>query len=121
MPDIAAEDSNGGHEFKTSLLAGFESGRSKVKNGLRFLLCPFLQPCIQMDVDTDDHGEERITFSGMDAHIMQVVIIKYPIVNSFTGSTVVVDLLIFLRTSGDRSIEPDIPVRFCVDTAAIGR
>ena len=74
-----------------------------------------------MDVDADDHGEEGIAFFGMYAHIMQVVIIKYPVIYPFTGSTVVVDLLIFLRTSGDRSIEPDIPFRFCVDTAAIGR
>ena len=74
-----------------------------------------------MDVDADDHGEEGITFPGMDAHIMKMVIIEYPVINPFTGSAVVVNFLIFLRTSGDRSIEPDIPFRFCVDTAAIGR
>ena len=73
-----------------------------------------------MDVDADDHGEEGIPFSGMDAHIMQMVIIEHPVINPFAGSTVVVNYLIILCTSGDRSIEPDIPVRFCVDTAPIG-
>ena len=74
-----------------------------------------------MDVDTDDHGEERIALSGMYAHAMQMVIIKYPVIKPFAGSTVVVDSLIFIRTPGDRSIEADIPVRFCIDTAAIRR
>ena len=74
-----------------------------------------------MDVDADDHGEERVAFSGMDAHIVQMVIIKHPVIYPFTGGTVVVDFLIFFRTSGHRGIEPDVPVRFRVDTAAIGR
>ena len=74
-----------------------------------------------MDVDTDNHSEERIPFSGVDAHAMQMVIIQYPVINPFAGSTVVVDSLIFLRPSGDRGIKPNIPVWFCVDTAAIGR
>ena len=122
VPDIVAENFKKGHDCKTSLMAGFKTGTQKrFKTDLRFFLCPFLQPCIQMDVDADDHSEERITFSGMDAHIMQVVIIEYPVVDSFTGSAVVVDSPIFLRTPWDRSIETDIPVRFCVDTPAIGR
>lgn len=74
-----------------------------------------------MDIDTDDHGEEGVVFPGVDAHIMKMVIIEHPVINPFAGSTVVVDHSIFLRASGHRSIEPDIPVRFCVDTPAIGR
>lgn len=74
-----------------------------------------------MDVDTDDHGEEGITFSGVDAHIMKMVVIEYPVINPFAGSTVIVNHLIFLCSPGDRSIESDIPVGFCVDTASIGR
>ena len=34
MPDIVAEDLGRGHDFKTSLMAGFESGLSKVKKRL---------------------------------------------------------------------------------------
>ena len=74
-----------------------------------------------MDVDTDDHSEERITLFGMDLHVMQVVIIEYPVVNSFAGSAVVVNFFIILRASGHRSIETDVPVRFGVVTASIGR
>ena len=122
VPDIAAENFNKGHDCKTSLMAGFKTGTQKrFKTGLRFFLCPFLQPGIQMDVDADDHSEEGIAFSGMDAHIMEMVIIKNPVIDPFAGSAVVVDQLIFIRPPGDRSIEPNIPVRFCVDTAAIGR
>ena len=96
VPDIAAENFNKGHDFKTSLMAGFKTGTQKrIKTDLRFFLCSFFQSRIQMDVDVDDHGEERITFFGMDAHIMQVVIIEYPVVDSFTGSAVVVDQLIY--------------------------
>ena len=76
MPDIAAEDFNGGHDFKTSLMAGFETKCPvKSKTGLCFLLRAFLQPGIQMDVNADDHGEERIAFPGVDAHIMKMVVI----------------------------------------------
>ena len=74
-----------------------------------------------MNIDADDHGEERIPLSGMDAHAMKMVIIEHPVIYPFAGSTVVVDLLIFLRASGYRSIEADVPVRFCIDTPAIGR
>lgn len=73
-----------------------------------------------MDIDADDHSEERITFLGMNAHAVQMVVIKNPVIYPFTGSTVVVDLLIFLGASGHSGIEPDVPVWLCVDTAAIG-
>ena len=53
-----------------------------------------------MNIDADDHSEERIPLSGMDAHAVQMVIIEHPVIYPFTGSTVVVDLLIFLRASG---------------------
>ena len=33
-----------------------------------------------MDVDADDHGEKRIPFSGMDSHIMEMVVIQNPVV-----------------------------------------
>lgn len=33
-----------------------------------------------MDADTNDHGEEGIMFSGVDAHIMEMIIIKHPVV-----------------------------------------
>ena len=77
MPNIAAKEFNGGHDFKTSLMAGFERGfyAFKVMLYLCFLFCPFLQPCVQMDADADNHGEEGIAFSGVDAHVMEMVII----------------------------------------------
>ena len=79
---------------------------------LWLLLCAFFQPGIQINIDADDHGEERIPLSGMDAHAMQMVIIQYSVINPFTGSTVVVNYLKFLRTPGHRSIEPDIQSGF---------
>ena len=50
-----------------------------------------------------------------------MVIIKNPVIYPFTGSTVVVNRFVFLRPSGNRGIEADIPVRLCIDTTAIGR
>ena len=41
--------------------------------GFRF--CSFLQPCVQMDTDADNHDKEGIAFSGVDAHVMEIVII----------------------------------------------
>ncbi len=121
MPDIAAKESNGGHGFKTSLMAGLEKEFSKVhKLSLRFLLCSLLQSCIQMDADADDHGEERIAFPGVDAHIMKMVIIEHPVIYPLAGSTVIVNCLIFLRPPCHGSIEADIPVRLGVDAASIG-
>lgn len=44
VPDSVAKEFNGGHDFKTSLMAGFERGFRKIpKLSLRFLLCAFLQ------------------------------------------------------------------------------
>ncbi len=76
MPDIATKVTNGGHGFKNSLMAGFEKGFRKVqKLNLWFLLRKHLQACIQMNIDADNHGEEGKAFPGVDAHIMEMVII----------------------------------------------
>lgn len=77
MPDIAAKEFCGGHDLKTSLVAGFERRfrKFKVIPYLQVQSCPFLQPCIQMDADADNHGEEGVTLPGVDAHIMERVII----------------------------------------------
>ena len=73
-----------------------------------------------MDVDTDNHSKERIPLSGVDTHTVQVVIIEYPVIHPLAGGTVIINFFIFFRSPWNRGIEPDIPVRFCVDTAAIG-
>ena len=107
--------------LKPPPMAGFRSGPGKVqKSGLSVRFCVLLQTRIQMDTDADDCGEEGIAFSGMDAHIVQMVVIQHPVVYPFTGSAVVVDFLIFLSPSGYWSIEPDVPVGFGIDAAAIG-
>ena len=74
-----------------------------------------------MDADADNHSEEGISLPCVDAHIMKMVVIQHPVVHPFTGSAVIVDFLIFLRSPGDRDVETDVPVGFCVDTAAVRR
>ena len=74
-----------------------------------------------MDVDADDHGEKRIPFSGMDSHIMEMVVIQNPVVYPFAGSPVVVNLLVFIRAPRDGGIKADIPFRLRVDASAISR
>lgn len=44
---------------------------------------------IEMDVDTDDHGEEGITLFGVNAHIIQAVIIKQETVYSGVDTVVI--------------------------------
>ena len=74
-----------------------------------------------MDVDADDHGEKRIPFSGMDSHIMEMVVIQNPVVYPFAGSPVVVNLWLFIRSSRDGWIKADITLRLRVDSSAISR
>lgn len=117
MPKVAAEIVSGGHDFKTSLMAGFEKSMNYEK--LYRLHCAFLQPCIQMDADTDDHGEEGIPLSGMDSHIMQMVVVEDAVIYPFTGSTVIINFLIFIRAACNGRIKTDVPFRFCVNAPAI--
>ena len=42
---------------------------------LCFLFHSLLQPCVQMDADTDNHGKKGAALPGADAHIMEMVII----------------------------------------------
>lgn len=74
-----------------------------------------------MDTDADDHGKEGIALPGVDTHIMKIVIIQHPVIYPLTGGTVIVGFLIFLCPPRDRSIQTDVPVRLCVDTAAVRR
>jgi hypothetical protein len=62
-----------------------------------------------MDADTANHSEERIVFSGVDPHIMKMVIIKHPVIYHFAGSMVIANLLIFIRTSGHRGDKAGCP------------
>ena len=81
----------------------------------------YFQPCIQMDVDSCNHRKEWITLSCMYLHIMQAIIIEDPVIDSFTGSTVVVDGFVFFCASGNRSVEPHIPGWLSVNTPPIWR
>ncbi len=122
MSDIVMKKINGRHGFKTSLMAGFETGFNETRqSALYCLFHMLLQSCIQMDIDADEHGEEGVPFPGMDAHIMQMVIIEHPVIDPFAGSAVIVDSLILFCPPWDRGIEADVPVRLGVDAAAIGR
>lgn len=78
-------------------------------------------PRIQMNVDADDHGKEGIAFSGVDAHLVEMVIIEHTVVHPFAGSSVIVDSLVFLCAPWNGSVKPDVPVGFGVDAAAIRR
>ena len=66
-----------GMTLKPPPVAGFKRRLCKFKAilCLRGLFCKLLQPCVQMDADADNHGEERITLPGVDAHIMKMVVI----------------------------------------------
>ena len=72
-----------------------------------------------MNIDPCDHGKERIPLSGMYSHIMQMVVIEYPVINPFGSSTIVIDLFVLFRTPCNRCVESDIPGGFGVDTPSV--
>lgn len=111
VTDIAVKEINKGHDFKATLWQILEPGYHKARKiYLKFRVCTLLQPCFQMDIDADDHGEEGIPFSCMDAHIMKMIITEYSVIYPFTGGTVVVNCFIFIRPPGNGSIEPGCPI-----------
>lgn len=74
-----------------------------------------------MDADADNHSKEGIPLFGVYAHIMKMIIIQDPVIHPLTGSAVIVNFLVFWRSSWNGSVKADVPVRFCVDTAAVRR
>ena len=72
-----------------------------------------------MNIDPRDHCKERITLSGMYPHIMQMVVIEYPVVDPFGSSTIIIDFFVLFRTPGNRCVESDIPGRVGVDTPSV--
>lgn len=72
-----------------------------------------------MEADADNHSEEGIPLFGVYAHIMKIIIIQDPVIHPLTESAVIVNFLVFCHSSWNRSVKADVPVWFCVDTAAI--
>ena len=72
MSDITEKEFSGGHGLKTSPVAGF--GRSPHKFKAIFMV-PVLCASSAVHPDADNHSEERIPLSGVDAHIMKMVVI----------------------------------------------
>ena len=74
-PTLRRKDTMEGMASKPPLWQVLEEAPISSKPYLWFLFCALLQPCIQMDADADNHSEERIPLSGVDAHIMKMVVI----------------------------------------------
>ena len=106
---------------KPPLWQVLKGDRISLKLYLRFRLCALLQPCVQMDLDADNHSEEGIALFGVYAHTMKMIIIQNPVIHPLAGSAVIVCFLVFCRPSWNGSVKADVPVWFCVDTAAIRR
>lgn len=50
---------------------------------------------------------------------MQVIIIQDSVIDPFVGCPVFIDAFVFLCSPRDGSIKADVPVRLCINTAAI--
>lgn len=48
-----------------------------------------------------------MALSVVDTHSIKIEVIKHPVVYPFIGSMFIINLLIFIRPSCHRSIEPD--------------
>ena len=58
-----------------------------------------LAACIKMDTDADHSGEERIMFFSMYLHSVQAIVIEYPVIDPFCGSTLAVDFFVSICTA----------------------
>ncbi len=51
------------------------------------ILCSFqflnFQPGIKMNVDAGNHSKEGVSFFTMNFHIMQMIVIKNPVIHTF--------------------------------------
>ena len=72
-----------------------------------------------MYVYAGSHCKKGISFSSVDAHGMQVVIIQDAVVYPFAGCAVFIDFFVFLRAPGNRRIKAGIPCWFGIDAAPI--
>ena len=72
-----------------------------------------------MDVYAGNYRKESISFSSVDAHGMQMVIVEDAVVYPFTGCAVFINFFIFPRAPGNRGIKARIPVRFCIDAPPV--
>ena len=73
-----------------------------------------------MNICTDQPQVERIPLFRVDLHIVQVIIIQDPVIDPFVGCPVFIDAFVFICSPRDGSIKADVPVRLCINTAAIG-
>lgn len=79
----------------------------------------FFHPCVYMDVYAGNYCKKSISFSSVDAHGMQMVIVQDAVVYPFTGCAVFINFFIFPRAPGNRGIKARIPVRFCIDAPPV--
>lgn len=62
---------------------------------------------------------ERIPLFRVDLHIVQLVIIQDPVIDPFAGCPVFIGVFIFRCSPWDRGVKADVPVRLCINTAAV--
>lgn len=79
----------------------------------------FFHPCIRMDVYAGNYRKESISFSSVDAHGMQMVIVEDAVVYTFAGCAVFINFFIFPCPSGNRRIKAHVPFRFCIDAPPV--
>lgn len=79
----------------------------------------FFHPCVCMDVYAGNDRKKSISFSSVDAHGMQMVIVQDAVVYPFTGCAVFINFFIFPRAPGNRGIKAHIPVGFCIDAPPV--
>ena len=74
-----------------------------------------------MYIDADYHGKKRAPFFTTDFHIMKMIIIENPIINSFRTGSGIIGFFKLLCSPRNRGIETYIPVRFGIDyTPVVG-
>lgn len=72
-----------------------------------------------MDIYSYYHSKEGVALFAADLHIVQVIVVENPVIDSFGRGSGLVYFLPFFRPAWNGREETDIPIRFCVDDSSI--
>ena len=76
-------------------------------------------PCIQMNADADQHGPKWKMIPAPYSKMLETVIIQYPVIYAFTGSTLSVNILKFVWIPGNTGMKTQVFIVFDIYSASV--
>ena len=78
-----------------------------------------LNPCIEMNVDAGEDGEECILTAVTYVHLMKVIVIEHTVIDAFSAGTVLVDFFPRIGSVRKRSGIPGAVTIVDIDDSSI--